>query len=775
MRSLRWLLLVAMVVLAAGVYRSYVQQRQAQRKNRRATPSAIPVGTLGSAIDFEWAQSADGKPAVKIFAKNSRQTDNNRTELQEVELRIYMKDAKHYDRVRTPSAEFATGDNKLYAPGEAEITLGVPAEGEPSKALTSITAAGINFDSQSGQAVTDKHVTFTFNGGSGTCTGASYDPESHKLKLLGNVTLNLKGKNPKSKPMKVETGILEYSEADSVVHLGPWSRLTRDQTVINAGESIVNMVQLQDEAGQKTRHISSIDAAAATGTDKRPGRELEYTAGNLHVTYTPDGVMEKLNARGDAKLVAHAVTAVTTMTGDTVDLFFNTNTESGDSELSSAIAKGHSGIESKPTHDPMGLTADTKILKSEVLNLHMKAGGHDLERVDTPMPGTLEFQPNQIARHRRLLRASDMDIRYGPKNEIQSFHANNATTQTDPSEEDRRKKKPNLAVSTTSSKVLDAAFDDKQQLKQMQQSGDFHFEEGPRKAQADAATLENDGNIMRLNNHARFADAAGSTAADTIELHQATGDFDARGHVATTRLPDEKKASSDMLDKGEPTQGMADRVTSENRNRTVRYLGNAVVWQSSNRIQADRIDIDREKKTLVADGQVISQLLDNKSKNSPENKEKTKPAAAQPIFTIVRAPHMVYTDQDRQAVYSGGTEFVRPSPTGQGMTVHSVTLRSFLNSDKSDSDSRIDKAYADGKVEIVQVGKQRKRVGTSEHAEYYTDDGKVVLTGGEPMLKDSVRGDTRGTKLTYYTDDDRLVVDGEPQKPARTELKKKRR
>ena len=767
MRILRWLLLVAMLVLAAGVYRSYVQQRQAQKKNRRATPSSLPSGTVGTAIDFEWAQSADGKPAVKIFAKNSKQTDNNRTELQDVELRIYMKDAKHFDRIRTPLAEFATGDNKLYAPGEAEITLGVPSEGEPDRTLTSITAAGINFDSQSGQAITDKHVQFSFNGGSGTCNGASYDPESHSLHLSNSVVLNLRGKNPKSKPMKVEAGDLTYSEVENVVRLGPWSRLTRDQTIINAGASVVNLAVFEGEDGKKERHLGSVDAAAATGTDKRPGRELEYAAGMLHVAYNADGLTDKLTGTGGAKLVAHGNGAVTTMNGDSVDLFFNT--ESGESELSSAIAKGHSQIESKPTVDPKGLTADTKSLKSDVLNLHMRAGGHDLERVDTPLPGTLEFLPNQIARHRRVLRSSDMDIRYGAKNEIQSFKANNAATQTYPSEDDRRKKKPNLAVANTSSKVLDAVFDDKQQLKQMHQTGDFHYSEGPRKAEAESATLENDGNIMRLNAHARVADDAGSTAADAIELHQATGDFDARGHVSTTRLPDEKKATSDMLDKGEPTQGMADRVTSENRNRAIHYVGNAVVWQASNRIQADRIDIDREKKTLLADGQVTSQFLDNRNKNSAD-KEKTKPAASTPIFTIVRAPHMVYTDQDRQAVYSGGTEFVR-----SGMTVKSATLRSFLNNDKSDSDSRIDKAYADGKVEIVQAGRQRSRVGTGEHAEYYTADGKVVLTGGEPMLKDSVRGDTRGAKLTYFTDDDRLVVDGEPQKPARTELKKKRR
>jgi len=104
--------------------------------NVMVVPPSLPVGTLGSAIDYEWAQSADGKPAVKITAKNSVLKENGRTELDEIELRIYMKDAKHYDRVRSPKAEFSTSDNKLFAPGEAEITLGVPAEGEPLKALT---------------------------------------------------------------------------------------------------------------------------------------------------------------------------------------------------------------------------------------------------------------------------------------------------------------------------------------------------------------------------------------------------------------------------------------------------------------------------------------------------------------------------------------------------------------------------------------------------------------------------------------------------------------
>jgi len=57
----------------------------------------------------------------------------------------------------------------------------------------------------------------------------------------------------------------------------------------------------------------------------------------------------------------------------------------------------------------------------------------------------------------------------------------------------------------------------------------------------------------------------------------------------------------------------------------------------------------------------------------------------------------------------------------------------------------------------------RQRIGTSEHGEYYTEEGKIVLTGGRPYLKDTARGDTQGEKITYFTNDDKLVLDGAPK------------
>jgi LPS export ABC transporter protein LptC len=252
MRSLRWLLLVAMVLIAAAVSGLYRSHRADRRSQRRSAPPSIPLDTKTMAPDWEWSQSANGLPAVKIKAKQMTQSaDGTKAQLEQIELDIYTKDGQHYDRVRSAWAQLTTSDHKLFSPGEAEITLEVPVKGDPPHRLTSITASGINFDAQSGQAVTDRHVSFTFEEGDGTCDGATYDPSTHSLNLSNNVVINLRGKGPNSKPMKVESGQLSWNEKTGMLLLMPWSRLTRDQTVVDAAQS-----------HRERQRLSRIEAAA---------------------------------------------------------------------------------------------------------------------------------------------------------------------------------------------------------------------------------------------------------------------------------------------------------------------------------------------------------------------------------------------------------------------------------------------------------------------------------------------------------------------------------
>jgi len=130
----------------------------------------------------------------------------------------------------------------------------------------------------------------------------------------------------------------------------------------------------------------------------------------------------------------------------------------------------------------------------------------------------------------------------------------------------------------------------------------------------------------------------------------------------------------------------------------------------------------------------------------------------------------VYTEQTRVAYYQGGTFLERP-----GLKVNSKDLQAFLK--PADSDSTLDKAFAEGAVSIVSttnVGNiTRKRTGTSEHAEYYADEQKVILQKGQPLLVDTAKDTASGQKITMWINSDRLVVEGGENKQAQSTIRKK--
>jgi len=204
-------------------------------------------------------------------------------------------------------------------------------------------------------------------------------------------------------------------------------------------------------------------------------------------------------------------------------------------------------------------------------------------------------------------------------------------------------------------------------------------------------------------------------------------------------------------------QATANRMVSTNHNQKVHYEGEAFVWQGANQVRADQIDIDRDKRRMEAAGHLSTQFVD---KPKEDAKRKTGP-----LYTDVTAQRLVYTDQDRLAQYTGGAHLTRRGI----MDVKADQIRAILDDDK-DADSRVEKAYADGHAEIVRNAPDRTRKGTADHAVYEVSEDKVTLFGGHPLFVDSLRGSTQGTQLTYFSDSDRLLVDGQPSEPAKSRI-----
>ncbi|HJZ96632.1 MAG TPA: LPS export ABC transporter periplasmic protein LptC [Candidatus Solibacter sp.] len=762
MRGTRWLLLVAIAAIVAGVAYKYRQTRLAIQAQSPEKPAPLSIELSGTAQD--WHISEDdhktGRKKFDIRAKSmATLADSSRVDLKGVTMKIYAKDGKTYDLVTSAAATFDTNTRNLFSGGETEITVGLPIDGPPppDHMPTVIKTSGVSFDSNTNRSDTDAPSTFVFAKGEGKATGATYDPNEHTLQMKHAVEITWRPPKPGAKPMKIESDGLSYHEAKNEIWLTPWGRLTRENTVVQ-GDQVV--VSIQDK-----KVIHHVTALNAHGNNEYPTRKLRYNASELAIDFDEDGIARKVIADGNVELLSTSATTETTVIADHVDM--DLDTDSGESVLTHATGRGHAVVNSKPLPAPERQLSESHVLRSETFDIKMRSGGREIESLVTGnVPGQLEFLPNTPAQRHRTLDGRDFAILYGAQNRVENFRAKDVKTTTEPNADD---KKRNRSISTTTSRDLEARFNPRtSQLSNMQQTGDFVYEEGDRHARAARATLDSDQSVIVLDTGANVSDAMGSTKADRIRLDQRSGDFMADGNVTSSRLPDrDPKKNSEMLSGDEPLQATARKMESKNRNRTIHYEGAVNMWQGANRIRADVVDIDRsgEKRTLVADGHVITDLWE-----AP--KDEKKKASTTPVLTEVRAGHMVYTESDRLTHYTGGVQLNRPN-----MRVKSKELRAYLAEQSADSDSRVDKAVADGTVEIFSTAKDRTRTGTGEHAEYFTADQKVILNGGwvkmvEKKFVEPKPTVNEGTELTYYAGDNRLETVGAPGKPGNTRVTK---
>jgi lipopolysaccharide export system protein LptA len=751
MRGARWLLLVVMAAIVSAVGITYRDQKRLLKQQALPKPASLPVEVGTAAKQWRYSQEKENNTVVEITAGTMRQAkDAEQIYLTDVELRLHHKVQATYDLVKSPAATYFSKDDRLYSDNQVDITLAIPDGEQPNPNLTTIHSTAVTYDTNTGKAETERPANFTFRNGHGTAEGATYDPTTHELHLLKNVEMYWNPPGPNAKPMKVEATSLYYHELTAEVWLKPWGRMTRDQTVVEGFESVVHL---------EDKNVRTIETNRAQGTDDEPNRKLQYSADNIFVNFNDDGVVDKIIGNGNAQVVNTSDTAQTKLTAARVEMNFRNN--NGQSELTGVNATGNSTAREAPLPAPGRQPDETHILRSDSIALTMQSGGKNIQALHAPGDGTLEFLPNLPAQHHRTVTGKDFLIAYGTENHIDTFRAQDVKTTTDPSEDERQR---NIGVSHTASRELSARFEpNSNQVSTIDQIGDFTYEQGLRHARAAKASFDNKSNVMILDGAARVSDDTGTTTADRIRMDQRTSDFTAEGNVKSMRLPDKGQTKSGMLNGDEPLESQARKMLSSNRNKTVHYEGDVHLWQGANRLEAAVIDVDRNKNTITADGSVVSHLWEQ-----PKTDSEKGPRI--PILTVVHAPHLVYTDQDRLAVYSGGVVLNR-----QGTQVKARELHAYLA--EEGADSRLVKAIADGGIEINQTAADHTRTGKADHCEYYTANQKVVLTGGDPEFTDSLNGTLKGyshgVELTYFANDDRLLVNGSPEQLSKSRIRRR--
>lgn len=755
MRRLRRLLVIAILLILALVAVTYSRRKAVLERQAPVASPPLPRNIQAEGRDWVYTHHEGDRPRVEVRAARMRQIDRPaELELEGVELRIFDRDGLKYDFVKSAFARFDARNGDLYSDAEVEITLGVPVGGPPPNDPVIIQASGVHFDTSTGKAVTDRPASFRHGRAEGKSVGASYDPAWSDLRMLAEVELRWLPAGPGGKLMTVEAGQLVYKQDQAKVYLSPWSRLRRGNLTLEAAESVVT---LERDA------LRRVDAQRARGRDRYPRRTIEFSAGQLTLEFGEDATVEKIVGEQGAHLVAVSETDQTSVASDQIFLEFRQ--AGGDSVLESALAMGHSRLESLPRARPGSRPAETRLLRAEVIKTLMRPGGEEIETIETHTPGTAEFVPNRPEQRRRRIEGERLWIHFAPENRIRAFRAIQVVTRSEPPAADQRRSDPTL----TWSQDLLAQFDPATgKLLQLEQWGEFRYQEGSRRAVADKGTIDEARGTLALTGKARVWDETGSTAADELILARDSGDLTAVGHVRTTRLGD-KKAASELLAPGEPVHASSERMVAVNRRMNIVYEGGAVLWQGANRLQAERIEIDRSLRRLSASGQVTSQFLEKaKSNEAAGNGEAS-------LYMTVHAAEMIYLEPASEAVYRQDVRLRRGT-----LEVRARELRAHFSqsaaapagSGASNSRMTLDWAAADGEVTIADRQGTHTRTGSGEHAEYYVREEKIVLSGGPARLVDSVRGTTEGRRLTYFSRDDRLLVEGGDSRPAVTRLRR---
>jgi lipopolysaccharide export system protein LptA len=747
---------IALLVLIAGligyVAYTYRQRVEVQKRNTASAPEALPSTLNSKARDFVYATSDGSRTVAELRAKDYREIkDPPHMELEQMELRLFHPDGKTFDLVKAAKGDYYPKDGRLSSQDEVEVQLALPAEKKGGGRLLGIKAKGASLEIQTGKVFTEGAVEFRFQQtggeGSGSAVGAEYDPQTHELHLMHQAVLRWKASDPAQPQIQVESEDVRYKELESKVYFSPWAKMQKAGFEMASAESEVKL-----EEGV-IRHVL---AKAAKGKQVTKLREVDYSAQTLNIDFSATGSADKVLAEDDAKLSTRSSTGRMNASARRMDLNFVTVGK--DSLLQKASANGKAVMESIP------LASETKILRSDAIDMKMRAGGEEIESVETHAPGSIDFVPNKAGQRRRHLDGERMWISYGANNQIEQFRSVSVETRTEPASTAPKTAKPVL----TSSKDMDARFDPKTgEMLRMEQWNDFRYQEGDKRAKAERASLVQASNLMELKGKARVWDPTGSTDADEIELNQKTGDFIATGNVRSTREPEKKP--KDAASKPETTtQATADKMQVSDSNTKIRYEGNAVMWQGESRLRAQRIEIDRKAGQLRAFTGVVHQMVDEKAK-----------ANAAPLLTTVKSNEMFYADKDRVVEYLGVVQMLRP-----GLLVNANRLRAYLAEEDSQTSNEqpgggVEKVFAYGAVQITETGSERVRRGKGEIGEFYAADGRLLLEGGKPEMFDTVKGveqrRTTGRQLQWFANNDKMIVDGLEQKPAVSDLQRKRK
>ena len=792
-RLRRWLAVIA-VLFSAVVAGMYIYARLRQHSVLKGFPGRISYDIKQTASGFQFSKSQAGRTVFTIRAKEVKEFKlNGRAELHDVTIILYGSDTSRFDQIYGENFTFDPKSGNITAKGGVQIDLqanpagvSAPDQATPKELKNPIhlTTSDLVFNRDSGDASTNSRVDFQTPQATGWAVGVQYSAKSKTLTLASQIHVTLSGQ-------------------DAASIFAAHGTITRDPR-----EVILDHARMERESGT----LQSDQATFFLGTENEVERIVATGNVNAESTAQEDNQMSARADDAELLLVSKQnLLRTATLTGHVHVERIGSRPMQGDAGRVILDFLGQNQLQKVHAADGVrlaqhGASANTSGANSSPQNFDITApiidffviDGRRLDRAQTSGAAqiTITTAANQNSTSESaqstVITASRFDAKFTATAEGQSrltsFHgAPNAKIVN---------LAPGLPDRVSTSQTLDATFLPEGGIASITQQGSVAYTDNqpPEKrtqAWADKALYTPIDQILLLAGKPRVADGGMITTANTIRINRVTDDAFADGNVKSTYSDLKEQPNGALLASSSPIHVTAAKMTAHNSPAIALYEGNARLWQDANIIEAPSIQFDRERRSLVAQGntaQPVSTVLVEEKLGHPRIKVWPK--------TSLRNLNVKAKINRTKKLRKNSIRIV-PSPSPQPSSPMPMPIARLTTLGASQPKVLalkrlrmrwmyiycrgvkrlrinhlahpvgLDRMIATGHVVIQQPGRRAE----GQTLVYTASDDKFVLTGGPPSIFDAERGKITGVSLTFFRTDDRVLVEGKPSTPVVTQTR----
>ncbi len=769
----KWLV-ASVCVLIAAVTVSYWIARSHVQPVLHNIPQQLGVDIQQTSDGFSLSKSEGGRTIYTIKASKAVQfKQGGHAELKNVDIVVYGKNHDRYDQIYGDHFTFDQATGEINAVGEVHIDLQGNAEGpsKPDQATPAelknplhLVTQSLSFNQKTGIAQTDAVVNFQTEQASGSAKGAYYDSKQNELQLKSDIHIVTKGE--RAAVITGSSGIIQKDPRQAVLSNvkidQPDRTLTADKgTLLLSPDNTVQHAIAEGNVHIQSRGTSTVDVYGPRG-------DLDMGPKNTVQQAIVSGGA-KFDTKGSSVVHGSADTFIVDFEGQNQASKFHMVKNARMKQDPQAGKSGSSG-------QPMEIAADQLdfvLANGNLLKTGDTVGKAQITILPAP-PGSKPAKPAKPGEEMgggnstTVATAGKFHAIFDDNNRIQTLHGwpNSKIVSTAPGQQDK----------TSTADKLDVTFAPEGGVEKLIQTGNFEYHEpgpnsttGGRAAYADVATYTPNDQMLVLTGSPRVIDGGMTTTAVHVKMNRQTGEGFADDNVKTTYSELKPQPDGALLATSDPIHVTAQHMTATKQPGIAHYTGNVRLWQTANVVRAPKIDFDNVNRSILAESdktQTVSSLFVQQSEDG-----KLTPVD-------VSADKLTYVDQERRARYTGNV--LAKSPTA---TVTAEQLDIFLKQADpdakstttaqkpkgpalpgSDAPSHIDHMVAIGRVVVTEPN--RRAVG--DRLVYTADDAKYVLTGKTPSIFDAEHGTVWGDSLTFYSHDDRVLVESKRSSPTIT-------